>query len=192
MRDKKIRALVEETKENIEAFGKLYDMLAKNIYSFIVNRVLNPTEAEDLTACTFEKALRAFHHFDMNKGSFEAWLYRIANNVIIDYVRHESHIQISNNLDEALKICQFNSRIEPDFRRYYLKVIKLINELPPKHQEILFLKFLEGKNNKQIAEILGRSHNYISTRATRALRALRKRMEEKGILEELRGLMPDG
>lgn len=184
MKEKKIRALVEEAKESPEAFGKLYDILEPRIYTFIISRVINPTEAEDLTACTFEKALRGVRNFNTKKGSFVAWLYRIANNVVIDHMRHEGYFQMIN-LEEAMEKYPFHSNVEPHLKIYYLKIIRLINELHPKHQEVLVLKFLEGKSNKEISQILEYSDAYISTRVCRALKALRQLVDDKGILEEL-------
>ncbi len=188
MKEESVLALVEEAKEDAEAFGKLYDMYKPRIHGYIARRVTNMRDAEDLVAQTFEKVLRGIRCYDSSKASFLTWLYRIANHTIIDYMRRNGRAkQVS--LDEAMEMYRFKSKSELQLTRYYLMVMELITELSAAHQEVLTLKFFEDKSNREIAEITGCSNKHIAVKVYRALRALRKLVEVKGILGDLRERM---
>ena len=188
MNEKNVLLLVEEAKEDAEAFGKLYDMFKPRIHGYIARRVTNMRDAEDLVAQTFEKVLRGIRCYDPSKASFLTWLYRIANHTIIDYLRKNGRIkQVS--LDQAMEVYSFKSKSDIHLTRYYLMVMELINELPFSYQEVLSLKFFEDKSNIEIAEITGFSNRHIAVKIYRALRALRKLAESNGILAELRERM---
>ncbi len=72
-----------------EAFGALYRRYVRQIYSYILYRVQNVQEAEDLTARTFFRALQNIHRFEYRGLAFSAYLYRIAHNLVSNW--HRDH-----------------------------------------------------------------------------------------------------
>ena len=65
-----------------QPFDQLYDRHFEAIFRYVLRRVANVAEAEDLTAQTFYKALRRFWRFRWTGGNASAWLYRIATNEV--------------------------------------------------------------------------------------------------------------
>ena len=70
-----------------EAFGRLFDHYHELVYRYIVSRVGRPSDAEDLTQLVFVKALEALPRYEQRGVPFGGWLFRLARNVVIDFVR---------------------------------------------------------------------------------------------------------
>src|SRR3989344_2331792 len=79
------------------AFGELYELCFDKIYRFVYFRVGHKEIAEDLTEEVFIKAFENLHTLNQS-SSFEAWLYQIARNKVIDYYRSK---QMLTNLDDV-------------------------------------------------------------------------------------------
>jgi RNA polymerase sigma-70 factor (ECF subfamily) len=71
----------------MQSFEQLYDQHFPAIFRYVLRRVADRAEAEDLTAQTFYKALRRFWRFRWSDGNASAWLYRIATNEIHSHYR---------------------------------------------------------------------------------------------------------
>src|SRR5438034_6937020 len=78
------RPLVEAAQRDPSRFGDLYDRHFERVYAFVLGRVRNRDDAEELTAEVFHKALRSIPKFEWRGAPFGAWLIRIAANVIVD------------------------------------------------------------------------------------------------------------
>jgi RNA polymerase sigma-70 factor (ECF subfamily) len=79
--------LVERARTDADAFGYLYDRYCEAIYRFVYRRLGEREAAEDVTADVFFKALRAIDSYRPQTAPFSAWLYRIAQNAVIDHLR---------------------------------------------------------------------------------------------------------
>lgn len=89
------RELVEKAKKDKKYFEKLYEMYFDKIYSYIYYRTFNHLITEDLTSETFIKVLRSLDRFEWKEnGSFSAWIFRIAQNVVNDYYRNKKNLLI--------------------------------------------------------------------------------------------------
>src|SRR5262245_56265912 len=78
------RVLVEAAQRDPTRFAALYEANLARVYAYVVRRVPDRHEAEDLTAEVFHDALRNLHRFEWRGVPFSAWLLRIASNAIID------------------------------------------------------------------------------------------------------------
>lgn len=79
--------LAERSRVDVEAFGVLYKRYWPRIYRMVHGRIHDPTDAEDVTAEVFVKALRAIDGYLPARAPFWGWLYRIASNAVIDHFR---------------------------------------------------------------------------------------------------------
>src|SRR5262250_1542397 len=82
------RLLVEAAQQDLRRFAELYERNFERVYAFIVRRVHDRTQAEDLTSEVFRHALENLSRFEWRGVPFAAWLYRIAANTIADSWRH--------------------------------------------------------------------------------------------------------
>src|SRR6266571_20866 len=78
-----------------QAFGELFDHYNEPIYRYIASRVRRPSDAEDLMQTVFVKALEALPRYESRGVPFGGWLFKLARNAVIDFVRtrHE-HVEL--------------------------------------------------------------------------------------------------
>jgi len=110
-------------------------------------------------------------------GNIRALLYTTARNLIIDYYRKRRE----SSLDAAIEIgFQVSSgdhaRIEIESEARI--AVDLIHKLDEPHRDVLILRFVEGLRPKDIAEILDESENVVSVRINRAIKKIKKMVQE--------------
>lgn len=180
MDSEELKKAIVNAKQSREAFGQLYDVYQPRIFNFVARRVPSVHDAEDVTEQVFEKVLRAIKAFDPERASFETWLYKIANNAIIDFYRaSEAKVDAA----EAGHLYTFEGREDSGRSERYLALIELLNQLPASYQEILSLRFIEDMSNKEIASMIGRSNRYVAVKVHRGLQSLRGLALAEGLLD---------
>ncbi len=176
------KSIIKEAKKNPEAFGLLYDKYYKQIFGYILKRTADIDLAQDLTSETFFKSLKSLDRFRWRNIPFSAWLYRIANNEIINYFRKKKTIPLEKipepiaNSDPSGEIIQAEKELER--HQDFLTLQKKILKLSFKYQEVITLRFFEKKEIKEINEILGKKEGTIKSLLHRGLEQLKNFMEE--------------
>jgi len=169
--------LVEQAKSDTEAFGLLYEKYVQKIYNYVYYRTGNHHDAEDLTAKTFQRAMKHISRYEQRGVPFSAWLYRIAHNVVANWHRDRSRRKVIA-LDELALYHQRRPSpeglVEEDEEKREL--LRAIRQLPTDRQQLLILKFVEGMSNEAIGQIMKRSEGAIKSLYHRTLLALRKEM----------------
>src|SRR5215831_16522344 len=84
------RLLIEAAQKDPSRFADLYESNFERVYAFIIRRVQDRHEAEDLTAEVFQHALANLSRFEWRGVPFAVWLFRIAANTIADRFRQTS------------------------------------------------------------------------------------------------------
>ena len=168
--DEELLQLLERARVNdSKAIGVLCSNLYSKIYRYIYYRVRTVEDAEDLSS---EVCFRVIKSIQNQKGSFYAWIFRIASNLINDHYRRRSvrsNVEPAGDLIEEMidKGNKQNELLEQKELRQSLK--KLTDE----QQEVVVLKFIEGYETDEIADMLGKSSGAIRAIQFRALTALR-------------------
>lgn len=82
---------------DMTAFGELYRLYSEPIFRYCSYRVTNEHDAEDLTAQVFLRAWQAIGRYQIGGAPFEAWLYRIAHNLVINYQQNRRlHLEMAD------------------------------------------------------------------------------------------------
>lgn len=157
-----------------DAIAALCGTFYPKVLKYMRYRV-DAASAEDLTGEVF---LRALRHLGEQKGSFVAWLYRIAANVVIDHGRSK-RARKETALDETNG---YNTALAPDStgasnRR--MDIEAAISELTDDQRELVTLKFTQGLSNAEIAEVTGRTPEAVRALQFRALMALREILDRR-------------
>lgn len=172
------KELVELAKTDEDAFGELYQRYVKKIYNYIYYRTSNQQDAEDLTSRVFFRAMGHIENY-VDKGvPFQAWLYRIAHNLVANWHRDRSRRKIIP-LDEfvaATMQSEAPERIAEDEEERE-RLLGAIHRLPPERQQLLMLKFVERLSNAEIGEIMGRTEGAIKSLYHRTLISLREDLQ---------------
>jgi RNA polymerase sigma-70 factor (ECF subfamily) len=174
--------LVERAKEDPAAFGILYQKYVRKIYSYIYCRTGNRHDAEDLTARTFYRALANMDHYEGKGFPFSAWLYRIAHNLVANWLRDRSRHpavpldQLASTRWRGANAIEDHAEVNEEREA----LLEAIRRLHPDRQQLLILKLMEGMSNVEIGQVLGRSEGAIKSLYFRTLIALREDMEKRG------------
>lgn len=174
---------------NKESFAALYDEYIKSIYRFIYFKVNSKEEAEDLTSETFLKAWNYLSKIDNSNKihNFKAFLYQIANNLIIDFYRKRSLLPISLNdgkwEDANVPDTQLSGidKIKKEDDVAQLK--EAFKKIPENYSTVVIWYYLEELEIPEIAQILGKSEGTVRVTIHRALKALKRVLESKLHLE---------
>jgi RNA polymerase sigma-70 factor, ECF subfamily len=166
--------LVELAKSDQEAFGELYERYVKKIYNYIFYRTSNQHDAEDLTARVFFRAMSHIENYVDRGVPFQAWLYRIAHNLVANWHRDQGRrkiIPLDEFVASTLRSESPDRHTEDVEEREVL--LAAIRRLPPERQQLLVLKFVEHLSNAEIGAIMDRTEGAIKSLYHRTLIALR-------------------
>jgi RNA polymerase sigma-70 factor (ECF subfamily) len=156
----------------------LYDHYFPRIYAYVRYRIQNVQDAEDLIADTFFEAMRKLGHFEWrNQGSFAAWVFRIAHNLIADYYRKHKAVALSLDASDSDVALTSPAPLPEDIltqEETFQHIRTLIVSLSPRRQEIITLKFFGGLRNCEIADILGLDERTVASHLSRGLQDLQR------------------
>jgi len=173
---------VQRAKDDPAAFGVLYKRYVKKIYSYIYCRTGNRYDAEDLTSRTFHRALANIDRYESRGLPFSAWLYRIAHNLVANWLRDRSRRKVIA-LDELVLTEQPGGSApehQAEVNEEREALLEAIKRLPSDRQQLLILKLMGGMSNVEIGQVLGRSEGAIKSLYFRTLIALREDLEKGG------------
>jgi RNA polymerase sigma-70 factor, ECF subfamily len=166
--------LVVLAKDNQDAFGVLYERYIEKIYKYIYYRTGNHQDAEDLTSAVFHRALGHIETYTERGVPFQAWLYRIAHNLVANWHRDRGRrkiIPLDEFVSSGLHMDAPDVAAEDKEERQQLS--DAIGRLPDERQQLLYLKFVSGLSNADVGEILDRTEGAIKSLYHRTLIALR-------------------
>lgn len=176
------RTLVEAAKVDKEAFGEIYERYMKKIYNYILYRTGNQQDAEDLTAKVFYRALNHIGNYQDKGVPFQAWLYRIAHNLVANFHRDKSRrkiISLDDYVAHTLRGDAPDKKAEASEEQD--RLMEAIRRLPTDRQQLLVLKFVEQQSNADIGLIMDRTEGAIKSLYHRTLLALRDELQMQEI-----------
>lgn len=165
------------------ALEALIARFLKPVYGFAYGFVHNRTDAQDIAQEVFVKVWKNMHTFDSSKP-FKPWLYRIAKNTCLDFVKKKSSIPFSafdteggNWLTDTLAdpALQPDAIVEQSLRAGQLA--SAVKSLDPKYANVISLHDTQGLRFREIAQMTHTSLNTVKSRYRRALEALKKIVE---------------
>lgn len=168
-----------------KAFSALFAALHPVVYSHLAARVRVRADAEDLTADTLHRFVDRIAHYDASKGSVRGWVLTIARNALIDHLRRAGRQNIAP-LEDVEHVLS-DARFAPDAGEVDPRVQQVRDALadhPPTTREMFALRYGEGLTVAETAAVLGLSESAAKQRFSRALRAIKERLEDPTGKEE--------
>ncbi|HZD58684.1 MAG TPA: sigma-70 family RNA polymerase sigma factor, partial [Anaerolineales bacterium] len=167
--------LLDKAQADLAAFEEIYDDYFPKIYAYVRYRVTNLQDVEDLTAAIFLRTAERLGEFQWRgDGSFAAWIFRIAQSILVDFYRKKG-----SPLEPAFAVNTnelSSDSHHPDditLRNEKSAVLRyLISTLSPRRQEVLTLKFYGGLRNNEIAQILELDERTVASHLCRGLEDL--------------------
>lgn len=151
----------------------------KQIYNFVYRNVGNQAEAEDITQEVFIRVWKNMRKFDQQK-SFKPWIFQIAKNASIDFLRKKKSIPFSRFENETGQNMIIDTMADQEAENFVENlsdkrvVESLMAKLSEKDRIIMDLRHKQGMSFKQIAENMKESINTVKSRYRRIIFSLRK------------------
>ncbi|MEK7579055.1 MAG: RNA polymerase sigma factor [Patescibacteria group bacterium] len=161
-----------QTETQQQAFLEAYDTYADALFRHCFFRVYDRDVAEDLVQDAFMKTWN-----EVAKGTtienIRAFLYRVTNNLIIDYVRKKKSVSLDAMVEEGFSPSDFGAREHVMEQAIGRDVNRILSILDEEYRVPVIMRLVDGMTPREIAEALDVSENVVSVRIHRAMQKLR-------------------
>ena len=161
------------------SFGRLYERYFEKVYSYLAFKLGNPTDAEDVAEQVFLKALESLGGYKWTGVPFQAWLFRIAHNMMVDTLRRRSR-RPSEPIDEAMSLSDDRRAVDPEAmlaeRLSREGLLRAVDRLTALQKQVISLKFAAGLPNAEVARLMGKSEGAVKALQHAALAALQRHL----------------
>lgn len=161
-----------------KAAGALFDHYYPRVFRYARGKLSRDADAEDVAAETFARVLRGLDKFRWKGAGFEAWLFRIASNLVVDVVRRSRR-----ELPEAASFEQGTSEHDsPEaimLRTEQAGGLRaMLETLPQEQKEVVLLRFAGELDTHEVGRVMDRNPNAVRQLQFRALQKLRELSKE--------------
>jgi len=171
-----LEELVERVKQgDISAFGRIYDRLFDKVYGYVYRQVGKRAEAEDITSGVFLNAFEKIGGFTWQGAGFNAWIFRIAHNSVIDHFRRQGRPFFEiEAVEETLEQPAAGLEEMIDTAWEEEELYAAIDDLPDEQKQVILLRLMVNLSNREIGEVLSKSEGAVKALQHRAMTNLRK------------------
>jgi RNA polymerase sigma-70 factor (ECF subfamily) len=165
------------------ALGMVFDDYHLPLYRYIMHHIGHVRTAEDLAAEVFKRLLEAIERGRGPSRYLRAWLYRVAHNLVVDELRrfqHRNHEQLDERMASSGE--SVPAKAETAIRSQEVRAA--LRKLTPRQRDVIILRYLEGYENGEVAQILGLSVGAVKSLRHRGLVALRRHLGRIGAVPE--------
>lgn len=158
--------------DNQDLIG-IFDQFYQPIYRFIYRHLGDRETSKELTSEIFKRLVITCQKKNIYKAQVSPWLYRTAHNLLIDHYRkqnHRNHLPLDEEMAE--KSMLLPEIVDQKISETYIR--KALKSITPEQRTVIVLKYLEGKSNQEVSEIMNKSVGAIKSLQNRALNALRR------------------
>ena len=165
---------------DVTGLAEIIGEYREGLILFVNGIVHDLHDAEDITEDTFVRLLVKTPAFS-GKSSFKTWLYSIAHNIALDYLKSLKNGRLSAGTD-----CGGIGYVEEDVESAYIKeenalrLHGIIKTLPDDYRQVLYLTYFENFDNASAAKIMKKNKRQIENLVYRAKKALKARLLEEG------------
>ncbi|WP_079479915.1 RNA polymerase sigma factor SigX [Halobacillus salinus] len=166
-------------------FDELYEKYHQDLFQYIIYMVKDRNLAEDLVQDVYIKTFKSYDTFD-GRSSEKTWLFSIARHVTIDYFRKQNRkrkrvmdffdwgekgeeIKDKSPLPEEIAV--LNDEMQAVYRA--------LDECTVDQSSVIILRFIQSMSIQETAEVLGFSESKVKTTQHRAMKALKKNLEDQ-------------
>lgn len=164
----------------------IYEMFYETVYKISMYMMRDGELAQDVTQESFVKIYKNLHKLNDNE-KIEAWVKTITRRTALDALRKQKKWNETPTEDVYLEKgdVEMVSEIETEYEEEQVKkiIISAIDELKPKYKEVMYLKFIEEMQDKEISEELDIKLGTVKSRIHRAKSEIKSKIEGGGCYE---------
>jgi len=165
-----------------QAWADIYDQYSTRLYVYAYRFLGDSAQAEDIVAETFQRCLTAMRSGGGPENHLQAYLYRIAHNLITDTYRRQPPPPLLLDEDFHESDMDTEREVQQDLNRQQVRAALV--RLTDDQRQVITLKYLEGWDNADIAAALDKPIGAVKSLQVRALAALRRLLMPAAELEE--------
>lgn len=185
MEDKEGVKIAEALAGDQKAYGYLVDKHRAAVFHIINRIVRNSEAADDLVQETFMKAFASLSSY-RSEYRFSTWLYKIAANSSIDFLRKRriQALSLDRPMDTRdgqvdIEVADYSYHPERDLERKErsFSIQEAIDALPPKYRDVIIYRHKDDKSYEEIADLLNVPIGTVKARIFRARELLKKKLK---------------
>lgn len=170
-----------------KAYTKLVNKYERALHFYIMKMIKDQSKVEDLVQEVFVKAFDNLHSYNTNYA-FSTWLYRIATNHTIDYLRKKKLQTLSIDEPVSSRDGEMEMQLPDETAQTDRKIIRserqqivqqAIDELPEKYRDVIKLRHMQEKSYQEIADVLDLPLGTVKAHIFRAREMLYKALKDK-------------
>lgn len=176
--------MMEQEKLDME---EVYRAHFSMVYNYVFYRLLNKENTEDVVSQIFMKVMQHLNRFDPEKASLKTWIFRIAENSLIDFYRRQrpgiSMDQEDAGLDRVLQV-HFDDQYDQAFSSRRQAVLNALRQIHERDRMFVYCKYFLNISNREIAWRTHMNENTVSAVMARARKKLQAVLDAEGIMED--------
>lgn len=150
------------------------------VYGYIITKVVNPHDAEDLLSCIFLKIYQKLDQYDDTKASLSTWIYTITHNQVCNYYRSKARRVHWADTEEITELIDgAEPFIETLIKEEELEALAIaLERLPERERDVIILRYYHGYTPTEVARLMKISYSNAKFLQHRAITMLRKFMPD--------------
>ncbi len=160
-------------REREARLAALFDSCYPRITRYAMARIGDQSEAEDIASEVFVRAVESLPSYRERGLPMEAWLFRIAHNLVVDHIRRVNRVERADEPAEGLPDSPDPAHVAEE-RIRLREVREAMKTLTPQQREVVSLRFFAGLDSKEVAEVLHKSRGSVREMQRAALERLRE------------------
>ena len=170
--DEEAQLITRAQESDRAAWDEIFQRHYQRIYVFVFCRIGDAMAAEDVTADVFVEAWRGIRRYSYRGVPLASWLYRIAHNLIADFLRRRNRAKTQRLEDNGALTPQ--SGDEAETVALWQSISTAFRRLTLEQQQVLVSRFIEGLSLAETASLMGKNENAVKALEFRALKSVRK------------------
>ena len=162
--------------------ASVYETYYPLVYNYVFYRLLNKHDTEDMVSVIFMKVMNNLSAYDPTRASLKTWIYRIADNALIDMYRKrknalsmdEENLGLENTLSVAFDD-QYDEIANPTRKA----IFKALSTLKERDRTFIYQKYFEHRTNRDIARELNMNESTVAAVLARARARLKTELSKE-------------
>lgn len=161
-----------------DALAAIYDLYWRPIFRYALYLCQDPLEADQIVGDVFAQLLEQFSRGGGPKTNLRSYLYQTAYHILINHVRERQHTAPIENADHNQEREYLDIQVE---QQHLLKELSsaILNDLTAEQKHVVVLRFQEGLNLRETADILGKDIDAVKSLQKRAILRLQKSLRNQ-------------